>query len=876
MGKIYALKSPEISEMERKHLNFVRSKAGECMVLLKNDGVLPFRNPRKVALYGNGARETVKGGTGSGDVNSRFAVSIEQGLEESGFVITTKKWLDMQSAFASEERREFRRKVEEKAATKGADPMLLSLLEHFIPRRLAPLDEKLIEESDTDTAIYVLSRNSGEGTDRVNTEGDYKISDEEMTQLRMLGTYYSKVILLLNVGGVMELAPVHCLPQIRTIVLMGQCGNIGGYAVADVLLGKTIPSGRLTDTWAMHYEDYPSSKGFSHNNGNCNDEYYTEGIYVGYRYFDTFGVEPLYPFGYGLDYTTFSIDTKTVEVIGDRVYVTVEVTNSGEIYSGREVVQIYASAPPGRLEKPYQELVGFGKTKVLAPGERQTLRIFFLLTNMESYNPELAAYILESGYYTLRVGKHSRNNKVVARLLLKDNVITKKVHNICRNREEFPELRSGRKAKSGCQEEMLQKDQGLTLEINTEQIKMETVSYSRMPQPLPFPDVDHVITMQDVKRGDYTVEELVAQLKIQEMADLCVGIARDEESVIGMGAKSVPGAAGDTSVLLNKSRDVRSMVNADGPAGLRLTPHFRTDAKGNVLPGGETFGDMKKEMPDKKEGEIDYYQYCTAIPIASLLASSWDMELLFDMGDLVGSEMERFGVRVWLAPGMNIHRNPLCGRNFEYFSEDPLLSGMCAAAEVKGIQKHAGIGACVKHFCANNQEDNRMFLNVHIRERALREIYLRNFGIAIQSSQPMTIMTSYNLINGIHAANNYDLITSYARDENGFKGYVMTDWYTSNSKVAKSMSSEDVRYGVSSSPLCISAGNDLQMPGSEENVFDIIEAVGKGTLPLELLQQCCIRILRTALKCACYEDSKPYMHGMVLKEFCGFAPESLI
>ena len=290
------------------------------MVLLKNDGVLPFRNPRKVALYGNGARETVKGGTGSGDVNSRFAVSIEQGLEESGFVITTKKWLDMQSAFASEERRKFRRKVEEKAATKGADPMLLSLLEHFSPRRLAPLDEKLIEESDTDTAIYVLSRNSGEGTDRVNTEGDYKISQEEMDQLRKLGNHYSKLILLLNVGGVMELAPVHCLPQIRAIVLVGQCGNIDGYAVADVLLGKTLPSGRLTDTWAVHYEDYPSSKGFSHNNGNCNDEYYTEGIYVGYRYFDTFGVEPLYPFGYGLDYTTFSIDTKKVEVRGDRVY----------------------------------------------------------------------------------------------------------------------------------------------------------------------------------------------------------------------------------------------------------------------------------------------------------------------------------------------------------------------------------------------------------------------------------------------------------------------------------------------------------------------------------------------------------------------------
>lgn len=243
------------------------------------------------------------------------------------------------------------------------------------------------------------------------------------------------------------------------------------------------------------------------------------------------------------------------------------------------------------------------------------------------------------------------------------------------------------------------------------------------------------------------------------------------------------------------------------------------------------------------------------------------MELIEKCGDVVGAEMEVFGVRVWLAPGMNIHRNPLCGRNFEYYSEDPLLSGLCAAADVRGVQKHPGVGTSIKHYFANNQEDNRMFCNAHIKERAIREIYLRNFGVCIQASQPMTIMTSYNLINGVHGANCYDSITCYAREECGFKGYVMTDWFTSNMKVATALAKPDLKYPCASSPLCVYAGNDVQMPGCNGNITDIIDAVKDGSLPIGYLQRCTQRLLETDLKCASFPDAGSYIAGMELHDF---------
>lgn len=745
----------------------------------------------------------------------------------------------------------------------GREEWFLILSEHFIPKALAPF-----QAGEGDLAIYVLARNSGEGTDRFDAPGDYQLTEDERAFLVELSRHYPKLVLLLNIGGVIDASSIKALPGISAVMLISQSGNIGGHIVADVLTGKSFPSGRLTDTWAARYSDYPSSAEFSHNNNNCDEEYYKDGIFVGYRYFDTFHVTPVYPFGYGLNYTNFSMQTVHVDANEERVTLAVRVTNTGTHYPGREIVQIYGSAPRSGLEKPMQVLVAFGKTRLLAPGESQTLEISFPLTNLESYSPEKAAYVLEKGEYLIRVGKHSRATAVAAVLVLDMTAVTKKVCNICPLDQEFEEITTAGSTPWVPERENSEKAVAPVFLLKASNISAVTVSYSREPLPYTVPEGSHTITLDEVRTGKYTIEQLVAQLTVEEMADLCVGSARDNSSVIGAASNTVPGAAGDTSVRL-ASRGVRDMTNADGPAGLRLTPHFRVDAEGNLLPGGKFLSDMEEVMPQRQPGEIDYYQYCTAVPIAWLLGSSWDMELIEQIGDIIGQEMEQFGIRIWLAPGMNIHRNPLCGRNFEYYSEDPLLSGLCAASMVRGVQRHPGLGTCIKHFFANNQEDNRMFLNAHIKERAIREIYLRNFGICIQAAQPMTIMTSYNLINGVHAANCTDAISRYARDECGFAGYVMTDWFSSHDKVARAMLDPAVTpaYSSASSPLCVMAGNDVQMPGSEDNIRDIIEAVEDGSLPIGYLQHCAARILNVDGQCSSFEDAPPYGENLPRKAF---------
>ena len=860
MRNYFANRSPEVTESEKAHSNFVRQISGECMVLLENDGTLPLKHPGKVALYGNGARATVKGGTGSGDVNSRNVVNIEQGLEAAGFTVTTKSWLDEQDRVTGEENNAYLADVRARAKSQGIPEFFVTFNEHFVPKALAPF-----APAEGDTAIYVLARNSGEGSDRFNAPGDYDLTDEEVVLISQLHAHYSKVILLLNIGGVLNASALKSLPGVNSVLLISQSGNMGGHIVADVLLGKSIPSGRLTDTWAADYNDYPSSAEFSHNNGNWHDEYYKDGIYVGYRYFDTFDVTPVYPFGYGLGYSTFAMETQKVTADEKTVSVTVKVTNIGS-FDGKEVVQIYASAPRDGLEKPMQVLAGFGKTNRLVPGSSQSLTVSFPLTNLESYDPAKAAYVLEAGEYIIRVGQNSRSTKVAAVLKLDQTVETKKVRNICPLDEDFEEISAAGVTPWIPKGEAEQKAAAPVIALNAFKVETVIVEYAGEPAPFEKPDTDHVITMEEVREGRYTMEQLVAQLTVEEMADLCVGAARDNDSVIGAASKAVPGAAGETSLLL-AYRGVRDMVNADGPAGLRLIPHFRTDAEGNLMPGGRVLGSLGEEFEQTKGGEIDYYQYCTAIPIAWLLASSWDLELIEKIGDIVGEEMEQFGVRVWLAPGMNIHRNPLCGRNFEYYSEDPLLSGLCAAADVRGVQKHNVVGTSIKHFFANNQEDNRMYCNAHIQERAIREIYLRNFGVCIEASQPMTIMTSYNLVNGIHAANCYDSITCYAREECGFQGYVMTDWFTSNAKISSTLSKPDSKYPCSSSPLCVKAGNDVQMPGCEGNIADIITAVKDGSLPIGYLQQCSARLLEVDLKCASFEKVGSYNEGHQRKTF---------
>lgn len=869
MKTYHGLTSEEITPMEQAHMDRVRALAGECMVLLENNGVLPLAAPCRVALFGNGARETIKGGTGSGDVNSRFTVTIEDGLEAAGFTVTTKPWLDAQSEAAHREREAFLTSLQEKSRETGLSPVHLSMLTPFVPKSIVPVTPELLRETNCDTAVYVLARNSGEGLDRFDAPGDYRLLPEETALLTALGETYAKVIVLLNTGGVIDAAAIRAIPGVNAVVFISQSGNVGGHAVADILLNKTAPSGRLTDTWALRYADYPSAGTFSHNNGDRSEEYYTEGIYVGYRYFDTFGITPLYPFGYGKSYTRFRVETLHTQVSGDRVSVTVRVANTGA-YAGREVVQIYGSAPIGRVEKPWQVLAGFAKTRLLPPGESQEMTISFPLTNLESYDESRAAYILEAGEYAIRVGTHSRATQIAAVLTLDKTVITRQVKHICPLDVPMDTLSRTGVTPWTYPEEAAQWESAPRISLSAGTIVTQTVIYQGIPEPLTAESGAPAYTLEDVRAGRASLSQLVAQRTPEELADLCVGALRavpqDTSSVIGAASQAVPGAAGATTERL-AHLGIPSMVNADGPAGLRLQPHFRTDSQGRLLPGGEVFGNLVNPMPTKQPGDQDYYQFCTAIPIATLLASSWDLELIQAMGDLVGAEMEQFGIQTWLAPGMNIHRNPLCGRNFEYYAEDPLLSGLCAAADVRGVQSHRGTSACIKHFFANNQEDNRLFVNEHIGEQALRDIYLRNFAVAIAAAQPMCVMTSYNLVNGLHTANSYDAITCYAREEWKFAGIVMTDWYTSVAPFTKDMALPDCRYPSSSSPQCVYAGNDVQMPGDQSNVDDILTALADGSLPLGLLQQCALRLLEASLQAFSLPEAQPYRPAFPLVSF---------
>lgn len=837
MSEIYAVPTAEITESERVHAEFAKELASECVVLLENNGVLPLKQSGSVALYGNGARQTVKGGTGSGDVYSRSVITVEQGLKDAGFEILTEDWLCKYDEKKAAAMASYWQWLQEKAAELKMPDIAAGL--YYPPKETAPLPIEMGDIKDTDTAIYVIARNSGEGADRFDEKGDYRLFAEEIANLRALTKAYPKVIVVLNVGGILDMRELKGIDGIGAVVLMGQLGNIGGKAIVDVLVGKVTPSGKLTDTWAVDYMDYPSSASFSHNNGNVADEYYMEGIYVGYRYFDTAKKMPVYSFGYGKSYTEFALVTDDVTLKGNQVEITVTVTNIGKEYAGKEVVQVYYSAPSGQLKKPYQELIAFGKTGNLEPGETETLTLSVKVEDMASYSEEGAAWILEKGDYILRVGNSSRNTEAEAVIRLEKEVKTVQVKNVF-GEKDFKEETYENMVSVPDETALIKR----RLVVCAEAIPVYTAVYQN--EKIPYTtEQTRTLTAHDIKNGTCRLEELVSQLSVEELAIMCVGTSRADEmdaNVIGGASNSVPGAAGDTSSVLQRTRGISGMIFADGPAGLRLTPHFRVSADGRILSG-----------EDSSEQAVDYYQYCTAIPIGWSLAQSWNLDMMERAGSMVGEEMEQFHIDLWLAPAMNIHRNPLCGRNFEYYSEDPLISGKMAAAITRGVQKHTGKGTTIKHFAANNAEDNRYFQNAHVGERAMREIYLKGFEIAVKEAKPYGIMTSYNLVNGIHAANHYGLLQSVLRDEWGYDGFVMTDWFTSQDMPAITGKNR-TEYPISASTGCIYAGNDIQMPGCEKNVEDLVKAVTAGEeldgyrITLADLQYCVANIIRVVLR----------------------------
>ncbi len=845
MSILYASNSKEISEREKRNMDRSRKIAANGMVLLANNGILPLTpDDKAIALFGSGARRTVKGGTGSGDVNSRVVYHVEQGLEDAGFTIGTKEWLDRYDFACNSALQAWGNHFQETVLEKGWDGVGEALTNPYRDPEEPDIGEKDLMGTNAEYVIYVIGRISGEGADRKLAGGDYELSEKEISNLKFLTEHYEHTIVIINAGGVIDTKFLRNQKGISAIVLMSQAGCAGGLALADILTGKVTPSGHLTTTWAENYSDYPSYDTFSYQNQNVDDEYYTEGIYVGYRYFDSFGKKPAYPFGFGLSYTDFVIESNEVNLNADHIVISANVKNVGERYSGRETVQVYVSQPQGKLDKAYQMLVGFAKTSVLAPGEVETLEIQFPLRSMESYDEENAAFVLEEGNYYIRVGNHSRNTHIIAALHIGETIVSKQVANkVCKDCE-LSTWTADESLFFTYAEEKVEKETAPVMEVDPKLIQTEVVSYDSEKQRF-ITNIEHPITLEDVLNDKANVEELTAQLSAEELASIVVGSARGgfaQNSTIGAASSACPGAAGDTTSELIESRGIINLSLADGPAGLRLSKSFVADQEDNIIPGlGESsMGNLPEllgmPVPERPEDAVDYYQYCTAIPIATLLAQTWDLALIEEAGDIVGEEMEEFGVTLWLAPGMNIHRNPLCGRNFEYYSEDPLISGLCAAADTIGVQSHKGCSTTIKHFALNNQEDNRAHSNSHCSERALREIYLKGFEIAIQKANPKALMTSYNLVNGIHTANHKELLTDILRDEWKFQGLVMTDWGTTDPTEGA------LKYGSSDPVLCIKSGNDLIMPGSQRDVDALISAVGKE-LTLEELQICANRVL---------------------------------
>ena len=846
----FARKNSEITPSETAHMNLVRDLGSECVVILKNDGILPLGSAGKIALYGNGARHTEKGGTGSGDVNSRFVFSICDGLAEAGFDIVTGSWLDRFDKDLEQYTIDYLKLIHDYAEAKHiVEEMALFDNPFGVMAQPEVTDADLADGCDT--AIFVIARAAGEGKDRLNERGDYYLTESEEANLRKIASFYKDTVIIINSGGIIDTEVINSINGITAIVTVSQLGNLGGSIVADCLLGKSIPSGKLTDTWAKKYEDYPGADEFSTNPDN---EYYREGIFVGYRYFDSFGIEPMYPFGYGLSYTTFEHKVTGVDLNGEEVEISVEVTNTGDTYSGKEVIQAYCSAPSGKIDKPFQVLAAYGKTSLLAPGAKEIITLKFKMSYVSSFDTKTNSDILEAGEYLIRVGSDSASTEVVAVVEVTDDITVASYRSLFKLDRELKELTNPGKGKELHEiADSMQKSKAKHMTLDKSAITTYTAEYCDERKLLEDTNKGEVLTLDDVIKGKVSLEELVAQLTPAEMASLCVGAyegAIKDDTVVGSQALMVPGAAAETTKRFVESRKIPSLVLADGPAGVRLKPHFKVYPDGLLVPGGDVFGYSYKDFPaDLPEGCTDYYQYCTAIPIASALAQSWNPDLIATLGEMVGKEMVEYNVHLWLAPGMNIHRNPLCGRNFEYYSEDPLISGKCAAAMTIGVQKNDRCGTTIKHFAANNQEDNRLFNNSIVSQKAMREIYLKGFEICVKESQPLSIMTSYNLINGTHAANNYDLIQSALRDEWGFEGVVMTDWCTTQDVAAEKGFGNPGEYHESSSAECMRVGNDWIMPGCQKDVDIILDAVKNGTLSVADLQFCTMNVLKTCIIC---------------------------
>ena len=779
----------------KKHIELSKNAAKEGMVLLKNEGnILPLKKGTKVALFGKGTFDYVKGGGGSGDVTVAYIRNLYEGL---------KLQKDKISIF--EPLCDYYRKDVEKQYEAGGVPGMT--VEPAVPQELLQQ-----ARAYTDTAIISICRFSGEGWDRksmmdeknkqlwgdedgmtgisarIFEKGDFCLSDKEAAMVDAVRKSFDKVIVVMNVGGMVDTSWFAQDDAIGAVLMAWQGGMEGGLAAAELLVGNGNPSGKLSDTFAKRLEDYPSTYNF-HESGDYVD--YTEDIYVGYRYFETIpgACERVnYPFGFGLSYTTFAVQTVSAGMREGNVHITVQVTNTGS-RAGKEVVQVYFGAPQGKLGKPAKQLIAFEKTRELQAGESQLLYFSFSVNDMASYDDLgkilKSAYVLEKGEYVFYVGTSVRD---VEKL---DLVYAPEVDIVVKQLESrlAPTSLEKRMLADGSYEALPLSEPNDPNADELERLPADQLEgfaplnrgRGRYQRWMEIKKDAH--SFREVAEGKLTVEEFLAQLSDDEVAHL-------------LGGQPNTGVANTYGYGNLPEYGIPSIMTADGPAGLRIEPKCGVTT--------------------------------TCWPCSTLLACSWNAALVEAVGEAGGAEVKENNIAVWLTPAVNIHRSPLCGRNFEYYSEDPFLAGKLASAMVRGIQSNH-VGATVKHFALNNKETNRKNSDSRVSERAAREIYLKAFEIIVKEADPWSIMTSYNIINGHRASENADLLEGILHGEWGYTGCVTTDWWTCGEHYKETK-----------------AGNDIKMGcGYPERLLMALE---KGCLTRAEMDACAKRVLNLILK----------------------------
>lgn len=739
------------------------------IVMLKNDGALPLKQGGTAAVFGRIQLHYYKSGTGSGGmVNVSKVIGITDGLLDAGYKLDEqllnayREW-DEQNPFDYGE-------------GWGGEPW---------SQKEMPLTDELVggAASRADAAIVIIGRTAGEEMDNKLEKGAFLLSDLEEDMLRRVTSAFDKTVVLLNTGGLIDMSFMDRYP-VSAVMYVWQGGMVGGAGTAAVLTGEVSPSGKLPDTIAYEISDYPSDKFFGSGDMDC----YGEDIYVGYRYFETFAKDRVrFPFGFGMSYTSFDITASDFKLDGNKVTGSVNVKNTGST-PGREVVQIYCSAPQGKLGKPARVLCGFDKTRALQPGESQTLSFEIPLESVASYDDSgvtghKSAWILEQGGYVFYAGADVRSASEAYSLTLPETVVRQ-----CKS-ALGPLTAFKRMVNSSGKQEF--EDVPLTGEAFPH-------DHAKLPAEIPQTG-DRGIRLADVVNGKNTLEEFTAQLTDYDLSCIIRGEGMGSPKVTA-GTAAAFGGVSDTLTALG----IPCACCDDGPSGMRLD----CGTKAFSLPNG------------------------------TLLASTFDRPLMTELFTFMGLEMHTNQVDCLLGPGMNIHRHPLNGRNFEYFSEDPYLTGEMASAELAGLHS-TGAEGTIKHFCGNNRETRRHFLDSVISERALREIYLRGFENAVKKGGAKSVMTTYGQVNGVWTAGNYDLVTGILRDDWGFDGFTMTDWWANINRRGKAPDKSDFA-------AMAMAQNDVYMVTADgaacnDNTLDSLKS---GELTRGELQRNAMNILR--------------------------------